>query len=233
MADTASDLTWTPCHGRGNTCHYNIKFADGTAAVGELFADTITFDDISTSNIMFGCNYAHNNSLPMVGFGGRELSLVNQLGQGRFSYCLVPVADDKTTSKMSFGKPVTGEGVVGTTAAPTPETKSYYVVELEGMSFGKTMLDKFSGLQEMILDIGTTLTRLLGGVTVHMGGGKAVTLGYNNLLINTSSGNGQVVLCLMVTPTGAPALGSLAQADFLVGFDLKQRTVSFKETKCG
>ncbi|CAA0838725.1 Aspartic proteinase CDR1 [Striga hermonthica] len=259
-----------------------MQYFDGTTAAGDLFADTITFDGISVSNITFGCDYTGTNEVGTVGLGGGELSLVRQLGQGSFSYCLVSVTDEKNTSKMSFGSPVAGKGVVSVPLLQRPKTKSFYVVALEGMSFGQTKVDTLSPPVDMILDIGTTMTLLpqglydklknaviewashkaqlmpvhcprnwnidlcfnntnkdlsasFPGVTVYMGC-KAVTLGYNNVLVEVGpSDDGQVFLCMAVmpTPNGVPVYGNLAQTDFLVGVDLVQNTVSFKKTICG
>ncbi|KAI3444896.1 hypothetical protein Pfo_001561 [Paulownia fortunei] len=66
-------------------------------------------------------------------------------------------------------------------------------------------------------------------VNVHFKGAD-VKLKQDNIFVRTS----EVSLCLAAQPVQNLAIyGNLAQVNFLVGYDLEKRTVSFKPTDCG
>ncbi|KAK4414368.1 Aspartic proteinase CDR1 [Sesamum alatum] len=66
-------------------------------------------------------------------------------------------------------------------------------------------------------------------VTVHFKGSD-VKLRHDNVLVRTSD----ISLCLAAKPVQDFAIyGNLAQVNFLVGYDLVKRTVSFKAADCG
>ncbi|KAK6162761.1 hypothetical protein DH2020_002602 [Rehmannia glutinosa] len=68
-------------------------------------------------------------------------------------------------------------------------------------------------------------------ITFHFHGSPAdVKFKQENMFFRTSDDS----YCLSVLPTKGPGvLGCLAQANFLVGFDLERQQVSFKPTDCG
>ncbi|GER34219.1 eukaryotic aspartyl protease family protein [Striga asiatica] len=269
--DTASDLIWAPCSSRDsfsmlvpctdticddltncktvrNKCQFRMQYGSSSVA-GDLFADTIKFDDgTSASNIKFGCDYS-GYKFGNVGLGRGELSLVNQLGPGSFSYCLVLVTNTKTkSSKMSFGSHVTGDGVVSDMLVDTGKTLTVlppYLYDKLNTSVTKWATQEAkltpvppppnSNLDSCFSPPNKDLSAIFPGVAFYMGGGKAVTLGYNNVLLKTGPTPADLSLCLMVKPStdGRIVYGNLAQADFLVGIDLVQNAVSFKKTTCG
>lgn len=66
-------------------------------------------------------------------------------------------------------------------------------------------------------------------IVVHFKGAN-VRLNHENLFVRTSD----VALCLALTPTDdLPVYGNVAQMNFLVGYDLVKRAVSFKPADCG
>lgn len=67
-------------------------------------------------------------------------------------------------------------------------------------------------------------------VTVHFRGGD-VKWGFENAFVRT--GEDSVCLAAKGHDGGFAIYGNLAQINFLVGFDLVKKTVSFKPTKCG
>ncbi|GJZ20806.1 aspartic proteinase CDR1-like protein [Tanacetum coccineum] len=107
----------------------------------------------------------------IIGLGGGPLSLVKQLEnviQGKFSYCLIPYFNDVTnqTSKMQFRDyaKVTGPTVVSTPLVKK-DPSTYYYLTLESVLVGKNNVSSnksFSkkDVQEgnIIIDSGTTLT---------------------------------------------------------------------------
>ncbi|XP_022933066.1 aspartic proteinase CDR1-like [Cucurbita moschata] len=69
-------------------------------------------------------------------------------------------------------------------------------------------------------------------ITAHFAGGADVRLGKENMFMRVAGG----VSCLMLTPMTASdpfgIWGNIAQANFLIGYDLEKKTLSFKPTVC-
>ncbi|CAA0827158.1 Aspartic proteinase CDR1 [Striga hermonthica] len=186
LIDTGSDLIWTPCRAvlnppssnpipcrstrcnilpattcsrtkPVNRCHFDMTYRSGSSAAGNLFEGTFTLGGIHRNNIVFGCDYT-GYDIGVVGLGGGQASLVQQLGQGKFSYCLSSVWDNnyKKTSKMSFGTSVMGG--VSVPLLPRPRTPTFNMVELQGISIGRAKWNVPP--VDMIVDTGTTVTNL-------------------------------------------------------------------------
>jgi len=106
----------------------------------------------------------------IVGLGGGHVSLVSQIGPSidfKFSYCLVPLFDSKSSSKLNFGANAVVDGP-GTVSTPiiSGSVDTFYYLKLEGMSVGSKRID-FVGDStsddekgNIIIDSGTTLTIL-------------------------------------------------------------------------
>ncbi|GER57822.1 eukaryotic aspartyl protease family protein [Striga asiatica] len=185
--DTGSDLIWTPCGSRAhpsstpiqcrtkpctilpatncsrtkpvNSSHFKMKYASRTSAEGNLFEGTFTLGGIRQNNIVFGCDYTGTNKIGIVGVGGGQASLVQQLGQGKFSYCLSSVWDNNYKREMTFGGSVMGRDTVTVPLQSTPRTSTFYIVELQGFSFGRATFHVARPV-DMIVDSGTTVTNL-------------------------------------------------------------------------
>ncbi|KAI9083870.1 hypothetical protein K1719_034128 [Acacia pycnantha] len=175
------ELDQASCSSDGSTCGYSYAYGDGSHTSGDLSNETVTIgnnkDSGTFKNIAFGC--AHDSagtfdssSSGLVGLGGGPLSLVSQLDEKKFSYCLVPFSSD-SVSKISFGSDaaVSGSGVVKTPlVSKSPET--FYYLTLESISVGnKKIMFKGSSViapdahsdgseGNIIIDSGTTLTYL-------------------------------------------------------------------------
>ncbi|CAN8316466.1 unnamed protein product [Cochlearia groenlandica] len=66
-------------------------------------------------------------------------------------------------------------------------------------------------------------------ITVHFAGGADVKLSPINAFVKMS----EDMVCLSMIPTNEVAIyGNFAQMDFLVGYDLETRTVSFQRMDC-
>ncbi|GJR58103.1 aspartic proteinase CDR1-like protein [Tanacetum coccineum] len=159
-----------------NMCHYRQGYGDGSYTTGDLAVDTFWFGQTSFKNVVFGCGHDNNGKFNkegsgIIGLGGGPLSLVRQLEnviQGKFSYCLIPYFNDVTnqTSKMQFGDyaKVSGPNAVSTPLVKNDPSTFYYLT-LESVLVGKNNVSSnksFSNkdVQEgnIIIDSGTTLT---------------------------------------------------------------------------
>nr|XP_027102248.1 aspartic proteinase CDR1-like [Coffea arabica] len=168
-----------------NNCGYRVSYGDHSYSIGDLSAETFTFESssggsVSIPKVVFGCGHENEGTFNesasgIVGLGGGSLSLIKQLSGsigGRFSYCLVPKdSGSDASSKINFG---TNAVVSGPTAVSTPLIKknpdTFYYLNLEGFSIGNTRISNkgFSKLHNIsstaveegniIIDSGTTLT---------------------------------------------------------------------------
>ncbi|KAF8700448.1 hypothetical protein HU200_034388 [Digitaria exilis] len=167
----------------GCACMYNQTYGTGWTA-GIQGSETFTFGDSSPADharvpgIAFGCSNASssdwNGSSGLVGLGRGALSLVSQLGAGKFSYCLTPFQDSNSTSTLLLGPSaaITGTGVRSTPFVASPAMapmSTYYYLNLTGISLGTKALsispDAFSlksdGTGGLIIDSGTTITSIV------------------------------------------------------------------------
>jgi len=216
----------------------------------------------------------------IVGLGGGPVSLVSQIGPKidfKFSYCLVPLSESESTSKLNFGENAVVEGP-GTVSTPIirREVDTFYYLKLEGMSVGSKRIefvgDSASNGEEgnIIIDSGTTLTilpekfyaELVSEVAANINlervntTDQIVSLCYNSgglnafeappivahfsgadvvlNSLNTFVSVSDDMLCFAFAPEASGSIfGNLAQMNYLVGYDLLGKTVSFKPTDCG
>ncbi|VAH73835.1 unnamed protein product [Triticum turgidum subsp. durum] len=157
-------------------CRYLYSYGDGSQTSGLLSTETFTFADdqgtrgdreMRVANVNFGCSTTMTGSFigdGLVGLGGGDLSLVNQLGADtslgrRFSYCLVPYSIN-ASSVLNFGPraTVTEPGAATTPLIPS-EVKAYYTVDLQSVKIGNKTLAA-PQQSPVIVDSGTTLTYL-------------------------------------------------------------------------
>jgi len=131
----------------------------------------------SFAGVAFGCSTANGGDMDgtsgIVGLGRSALSLLSQLGVGRFSYCLRSDAD-AGASPILFGSlaNVTGDTVQSTPLVRNPvaarRRAPYYYVNLTGIAVGSTDLPvtrstfgfTAAGAGGVIVDSGTTFTYL-------------------------------------------------------------------------
>ncbi|CAL5062418.1 unnamed protein product [Urochloa decumbens] len=167
------------CNATG--CAYDYRYTVGFTA-GYLAADTLAVGDDTAAplfpGVAFGCSTANGGDMGgasgIVGLGSGALSLVSQLGVGRFSYCL---RSDAGASPILFGAlaaNVSSRGGGGAQSTPllqnpVPGRRApYYYVNLTGVTVGETELPVTSGTfgftaagdGGVIVDSGTTLTYL-------------------------------------------------------------------------
>ncbi|KAL0332628.1 UNVERIFIED_CONTAM: Aspartic proteinase nepenthesin-2 [Sesamum calycinum] len=89
------------------TCLYSYGYGDGSYTNGFLATETFTFEDVPVPNLVFGCGFDNegnfNGSTGLVGLGRGMLSLVSQLQEPKFSYCLPAFGDASATGKLLMG----------------------------------------------------------------------------------------------------------------------------------
>lgn len=159
-----------------NGCEYQYAYGDYSTTQGTMGTETFTFDKVTVPNIGFGCGDENHGGgfsqgAGLVGLGRGPLSLVSQLGTGKFSYCLTSL-DDSQTSSLLVGSLATS-AIKGGDTLTTPLLQnraqpSFYYLSLEGITVGDTLLSipkstfalSEDGSGGLIIDSGTTITYL-------------------------------------------------------------------------
>lgn len=171
----SSDLCQAlPTFSCSSGCEYLYSYGDSSSTQGALATETFTFGSTSVSNIGFGCGDTNQGqgftqASGLVGLGRGPLSLISQLGLGKFSYCLTSM-DESNKSPLFFGSlaELSGSGVQSTPLVKNPSQPSFYYLSLKGITVGETLLKMPSStfaLQEdgtggLIIDSGTSITYL-------------------------------------------------------------------------
>ncbi|KAF7150658.1 hypothetical protein RHSIM_Rhsim02G0215200 [Rhododendron simsii] len=165
----------SPCKAHDG-CGYNYSYGDGSFTAGYLATETFTFEKVSVQNIAFGCGifqFGPESGDGLVGLGRGPLSLVSQLGEPTFSYCLTSWNGSKHSTLLigsharlnSSG----GGGEIKTTPLiQNPKQPTFYYLSLEGITIGRTRLPvnkttfalNADGSGGLIIDSGTTITQL-------------------------------------------------------------------------
>lgn len=161
-----------------NACEYIYSYGDTSSSQGVLATETLTFGDVSVPNIGFGCGSDNegdgfSQGAGLVGLGRGPLSLVSQLKEPKFSYCLTSIDAAKTSTllmgSLASANSSSSDQILTTPLIRSPLQASFYYLPLEGISVGGTRLpidaSNFA-LQEdgsggLIIDSGTTLTYLI------------------------------------------------------------------------
>ncbi|CAN0829722.1 Aspartic proteinase CDR1 [Linum grandiflorum] len=244
IADTGSDIIWTQC----KPC-VNCYKPDAPVFDPKLSS---TYVNVAFPNTLFGCGHDNTGTFSpkssgIIGLAEGPGSLITQLGptiRGKFSYCMVPhstVANQKT-STMHFGENavVSGNTVTSTPLFSSTLPTSFYFLQLNFVSVGRTMIP-FSGTSfgspgNIIVDSGTPFSIVPNDfLTEFANAVEVLTIGSNK----TSDPQGVLSLCYetvtclaFIGDDDVSIYGNLAQQDFLIGYDLQKRTVSFKPTDC-
>lgn len=158
-------------------CEYLYAYGDYSTTQGVLASETFTFGSTSIPKIGFGCGddnegNGFSQGAGLVGLGRGPLSLISQLGSGKFSYCLTSI-DDTKISPLLFGSLANMDEKVKDLSGVTPllqnpSQPSFYYLSLEGITVGGTLLSipkstfalNADGTGGMIIDSGTTITYL-------------------------------------------------------------------------
>ncbi|KQK01807.2 hypothetical protein BRADI_3g58865v3 [Brachypodium distachyon] len=176
--------TWRSrnCSNPSSPCRYIYSYSDGAYSVGILGTETLTIGSsvpgqtVSVGSVAFGCGTDNGgdslNSTGTVGLGRGTLSLLAQLGVGKFSYCLTDFFNSTMDSPFFLGtlaELAPGPGTVQSTPLlQSPLNPSRYFVNLQGISLGDVRLPipngtfdlRADGNGGMMVDSGTTFTIL-------------------------------------------------------------------------
>ncbi|CAL0317291.1 unnamed protein product [Lupinus luteus] len=238
-------LGQTKCN--SSLCEYGIAYTNNGFSKGDLAFEEISLRTSSSSLVRFeqviiGCG--HNNQGPLspgfsgvIGMGFGYTSLISQISEAidyKFAYCLTQT---QTTSKLHFGANaiVSGLGVV-TTPLAFGESRSFYYLSLEGVTIGSRRVEIIMNKEEnSTIDKGNLNGNLKGNIFIDSG--TALTFIPRHVILHESNiffPMSPRTLCLAFAPTteSAGILGNIAQANFVVGFDRRKRTVSFKRADC-
>ncbi|CAK9319356.1 unnamed protein product [Citrullus colocynthis] len=162
-------------------CEYLYTYGDSSSTQGVLALDTFTFGDstqhqVSISGLGFGCGDNNegdgfSQGAGLVGLGRGPLSLVSQLKEQKFAYCLTAIDESKPSSlllgSLANINPKTSKDELRTTPLiRNPSQPSFYYLSLQGISVGDTQLSipkstfelHNDGSGGVIIDSGTTIT---------------------------------------------------------------------------
>ncbi|KAI4989033.1 hypothetical protein ZWY2020_036350 [Hordeum vulgare] len=130
---------------------YQYYYGDYASSAGVMAQEAFTFGAANSTKVAFGCGnvnagYLANNS-GMVGLGRGPFSLVSQLGNSKFSYCLTSFLTP-APSRLSFGAMATLDSTNTSDGAPVqstpfvlnPALSSMYFLSLQGISLGDARL---------------------------------------------------------------------------------------------
>ncbi|KAL9251054.1 Aspartic proteinase nepenthesin-2-like protein [Drosera capensis] len=160
-----------------NTCSYLYQYADYSYTEGSLASETFTFGTSKKGtskvrNVAFGCGdinqgFGEGDGAGLVGLGRGPLSLISQLDEPQFSYCLTPMLESETSSLLlgSSANSLPYGPIRTTSLVKNPLQPSFYYMSLLGIIIGKTRLSippktfalNADGTGGVIVDSGTTL----------------------------------------------------------------------------
>ncbi|KAI3723963.1 hypothetical protein L2E82_35727 [Cichorium intybus] len=177
IMDTGSDLIWTKCKRKTSSSkRITQNYADGKSIKVTMVQELLTIGDGKSANVTFGCGMPGDKDNFMydgvVGMGRGNLSLVSQLNESVFSYCLASPSEKGILLTGSEAVTSITNTNIQTTTFLTQGYGSYYYISLEGISVGQTRLPidksdfeiKEDNTGGMIIDSGTTFTYLEKGI---------------------------------------------------------------------
>jgi hypothetical protein len=149
-----------------SVCRYVVQYADGSNSTGTYGSDALA---LTSSHVVdkfqFGCSHAAPGVVGradgLLALGGGAQSLVSQMGETAFSYCLPATPND--TGFLNFGMPrVAAHRYAVTPMYRSKQSPTFYLVRLQAIDVAGRRLSVPPSVfaAGAILDSGTIVTRL-------------------------------------------------------------------------
>ncbi|OAY71929.1 Aspartic proteinase nepenthesin-1 [Ananas comosus] len=170
MLDTGSDLIWTQCQPCLSCTNQSFPLYDPSH---EAFTFGST-NNVTVPNLGFGCGFQNQGNFNgIAGFGRGPLSLISQLGVGKFGYCFISYDDDDSkSSALMLGSAASLNGsstnIQSTPFVTNTSQPTYYYLSLDGITVGTIRLPiprsafalQQNGTGGVFIDSGTSFTQL-------------------------------------------------------------------------
>ncbi|KAF2292105.1 hypothetical protein GH714_011235 [Hevea brasiliensis] len=245
IMDTGSDLIWTQSMAASTFMPMVIILP----RKGFLATETFTFGNVSVPNVGFGCGEDNEGDgftqgSGLVGLGRGPLSLVSQLKEAKFSYCLTSIDDTKTRitvggnrtpiKKSTFQLQEDGSGGViidsGTTITYLEESAFDLVKKEFTSQMGLSVDNSGATGLELCFTLPSDSSEVeVPKFVLHFDGADLELPGENYMIADSSMG---VIVLAMGSSSGMSILGNVQQQNILVLHDLDKETLSFLPTKC-
>lgn len=174
-------LPSSTCDSRADNCQYFYQYGDYSTTEGAMATETFTFGDsddnkVAIHKIGFGCGTDNegdgfSQGAGLVGLGRGPLSLVSQLKEPKFSYCLTSIDNSKTSTLLlgSLSSVKSRQEAIITPLIRNPSQPSFYFLSLEGISVGGSRLSVHTEIADdgsggLIIDCGTTISYIYDSV---------------------------------------------------------------------
>uniref|UniRef100_A0A7N0VJ93 Peptidase A1 domain-containing protein n=1 Tax=Kalanchoe fedtschenkoi TaxID=63787 RepID=A0A7N0VJ93_KALFE len=219
-------------------CHHDIHYVDGTHTRGLLSIETLRMDSTTHStiqipNYIFGCGMDNNSHFGGIGFGviglgtGPE-SIVTQLGHF-YHVILEAFTVGRTRIPFTSRSDAVEQGNImidsGRTLTNLP--RHFYVQIKQAMTMQTHAPEVPDPYRLLELCFRKDRSLQLPSIVANFRGDN-VSLKWFNAFVTL----GPVTCLAFGVSESFIAYGSLAQQNFLVGFDQNARTVSFKPFQC-
>ncbi|KAF3658351.1 putative aspartic proteinase CDR1-like [Capsicum annuum] len=241
---------WSPCN--NNTCNYEVTYADDSATLGELSVETFRFAStsgkyVSIPKIPFGCG--HNNSVfsntisGLIGLVTSALVTMRLSGPGVVSTSLI--------ARQSYYFLTLESISIGNKILPFRSSKSSSNTQGNIFIDSGTLLTVFPN--EFYSNLEKTLMASIHAARKQdpaeffnvcyaskndIINAPKIVAHFTNADVELSPVNvftqvDEGLICLTMVPDeGTATFGNLAQANFLIGYDLAAKQVSFLPMDC-
>ncbi|KAH9781523.1 Aspartic proteinase CDR1 [Citrus sinensis] len=213
------------CSAEGN-CKYSVSYGDESFSNGDLATETVTVGStsgqaVALPEIVFGCGTKNGGKFNsktdgIVGLGGGDASLISQMK--------TTIAGDQRLGFTSGSTPG-GDIVIdsGTTLTYLPPA---YASKLLSVMSSMIAAQPVEGPYDLCYSISSRPQ--FPEVTIHFRDAD-VKLSPSNFFMNISE---DLVCSVFNARDDIPLYGNIMQTNFLIGYDIEGRTVSFKPTDC-
>ncbi|KAJ4721411.1 aspartic proteinase CDR1-like [Melia azedarach] len=240
LSNQCSSMDGTSCSVLGNgDCVYSVIYGDNSFSNGNLALDTITLGSTTGIPVAFpqtiiGCG--HNDggtfSSEATGFGVASTPLIANEPKTFYFLTLeaISVGAQKIPVDLSFGS-TEGNVIIdsGTTYTLFPQAFNSKVLSAVSSSTNAIPVADPNGLFDLCYSIATYDNFRALDITVHFTGADVKLSSLNNIVRISDE-----IICLTFQGVNGNlgVYGYWMQTNFLIGYDIQQRTVSFQPTDC-